>query len=92
SLFALRRGDTTDALGDGVLDQLAALYAQLIPQAIPPAQCALWPLLAQTHLARGDAGAASAAMAARSPDCPADAAAREAQTAVLRAELAAAQA
>ncbi len=92
SLFALRRGDTTDVLGDDVLDQLAALYAQLIPQAIPPAQCALWPVLAQTHLARGDAGAASAALAARSPDCPADAAAREAQTAVLRAELAAAQA
>ena len=75
-----------------MLDQLAALYGQLIPQAIPPAQCALWPILTQTHLARGDTGAASAALAARSPDCPADAAAREAQTAVLRAELAAAQA
>ncbi|MCW5864862.1 MAG: glycosyltransferase family 39 protein, partial [Anaerolineae bacterium] len=68
SLFALRRVDTADVLGDDVLDQLAALYAQLIPQAIPPAQCALWPILAQTQLARGDTGAASAALAARSPD------------------------
>ena len=92
SLFALRRVSTADATGDGVLDQLAALYAQLIPQAIPPAQCALWPALAQTQLARGDTTAAAEALAARVPDCPADATARAAQTAVLRAQLAAAQA
>jgi 4-amino-4-deoxy-L-arabinose transferase-like glycosyltransferase len=73
---------------EDVLEQVAALYAQLIPQAIPAAACDLGLRLAYVQLARGDSGAAEAALAGRAPDCPANADARAATTAVGQAQLA----
>ena len=67
---------------DDVLEQLAALYEQLIPQAIPAAACDLTLRLTHVQLARGDNDAAAAALAAHAPDCPANADARAATTAV----------
>lgn len=73
---------------EDVLEQIAALYAQLIPQAIPAAACDLTLRLTHVQLARGDNDAAAAALAARAPDCPANADARAATTAVRHAQLA----
>jgi len=76
--------------GEDILEQIAALYGQLIPQAIPAAACDLALRLTHVQLARGETGAAEAALATRAPDCPANADARAATTALRHAQLAAA--
>jgi len=78
--------------GEDVLEQIAALYEQLIPQAIPAAACDLRLRLTYVQLARGESGAAEVALADRAPDCPANADARAATTAVRHAQLAVATA
>ena len=94
SLYSLARvgGDgrhpSESATHEDVLEQIAALYEQLIPQAIPAAACDLTLRLTHVQLARGDNDAAAAALAARAPDCPANADARAAMTAVRHAQLA----
>lgn len=86
---SVRRTEESAAHGEGeeVLAQIAALYGQLIPQAIPAAACDLALRLTHVQLARGDNDAAAAALAARAPDCPTNADARAATTAVRHAQL-----
>ncbi len=97
SLYSVARRDVrrtqesaTHAEAGDVLEQIAALYGQLIPQAMPAAACDLSLRLTHVQLARGATGAAEEALAGRAPDCPANADARAAATALAHAQLAAA--
>ena len=86
----VRRTQESPTHGEDVLEQLAALYGQLIPQALPAAACDLSLRLTHVQLARGAMGAAEAALAARAPGCPANPDARATTTALGHAQLAAA--
>ena len=88
----VRRTQESATHADDVLEQIAALYGQLMPQAIPAAACDLALRLTHVQLARGDNAAAAVALAARAPECPVNADARAATTAVRHAQLAEAQA
>ena len=84
----VRRTAESASHGEDVLEQIAALYEQLIPQAIPAAACDLALRLVHVHLARGDSAAAEVALSSRAAGCPANADARAATTAVRHAQLA----
>lgn len=83
SLYSLRRA----AGDDDLAAQIAALYAELIPQAVPAAACDLALRLGEVQLARGDMAAVEAALA-EPPDCPRNAERTRLQTEVAHRRLA----
>jgi len=84
----VRRTEESATHEDGdVLEQIAALYGQLIPQAVPAAACDLSLRLVHVQLARGATEAAELALAGRAADCPINADVRAATTALRHAQL-----